>query len=123
VDVDSVAGISEVQAAIFMAKVSRMRECSCICKFVSNRPTRGRVEAGAYSRPIDSGKGILYLSTCCINILSRVGVTYKMGFGLDDWIYCTLYIQNLGLKVIQCYRYSIHFTVHHCTRTRVLSLH
>jgi hypothetical protein len=24
-------------------------------------------------------------------ILSRVGVTYKTGFGLDDWIYCTLY--------------------------------
>jgi hypothetical protein len=27
----------------------------------------------------------------CAYILSRVGVTYKMGFGLDDWIYCTLY--------------------------------
>jgi hypothetical protein len=36
VDVDSVAGISELQAAsIFMAKVSRMSECSCICKLVS----------------------------------------------------------------------------------------
>jgi hypothetical protein len=23
-------------------------------------------------------------------------VTYKMGFGLDDWIYCTLYIHNSG---------------------------
>jgi hypothetical protein len=23
--------------------------------------------------------------------LSHAGVTYKMGFGLDDWIYCTLY--------------------------------
>jgi hypothetical protein len=23
-------------------------------------------------------------------ILSRVGVTHKTGFGLDDWIYCTL---------------------------------
>jgi hypothetical protein len=27
-------------------------------------------------------------------ILSRVGVTYKRGFGLDDWIYCTLYIHT-----------------------------
>jgi hypothetical protein len=30
-----------------------------------------------------------------INILSRVGVTYKTGFGLDDWIYCTLYIHTV----------------------------
>jgi hypothetical protein len=28
------------------------------------------------------------------NILSRVGVTYKTGSGLDDWIYCTLYIHT-----------------------------
>jgi hypothetical protein len=27
-------------------------------------------------------------------------VTYKTGFGLDDWIYCTLYIHNPGLHVI-----------------------
>jgi hypothetical protein len=33
-------------------------------------------------------------------VLSRVGVNYKMGFGLDDWIYCTLYIHNSGLQVI-----------------------
>jgi hypothetical protein len=26
--------------------------------------------------------------------LSRVGVIYKTGFGLDDWIYCTLYIHT-----------------------------
>jgi hypothetical protein len=29
------------------------------------------------------------------NILSRVGVNYKIEFGLDDWIYCTLYIHTL----------------------------
>jgi hypothetical protein len=28
-------------------------------------------------------------------ILSRVGVTYKTGFGLDVWIYCTLYIHTI----------------------------
>jgi hypothetical protein len=28
------------------------------------------------------------------------GVTYKMSFGLDDWIYCALYIHNSGLQVI-----------------------
>jgi hypothetical protein len=33
-------------------------------------------------------------------ILSRVGVTYKAGFGLDDWIYCTLYIHNLRLQAL-----------------------
>jgi hypothetical protein len=29
-------------------------------------------------------------------ILSRVGVTYETGFGLDDWIYCILYIHTFG---------------------------
>jgi hypothetical protein len=38
-------------------------------------------------------------------ILSSVGggggcVTYKTGFGLDDWIYCTLYIHNSELQAI-----------------------
>jgi hypothetical protein len=34
-------------------------------------------------------------------ILSCVGcVTYKMGFGLDDWIYYTLYIHNSELQAI-----------------------
>jgi hypothetical protein len=27
-------------------------------------------------------------------LLSRVWVTYRRGFGLDDWIYCTLYIHT-----------------------------
>jgi hypothetical protein len=35
------------------------------------------------------------------NILSSVGVTYKTGFGLDDWIYRTLCIHNSGLQVRQ----------------------
>jgi hypothetical protein len=30
-------------------------------------------------------------------------------FGLDDWIYCTLYIRNSGLQVIQSYRWFTHF--------------
>jgi hypothetical protein len=33
-----------------------------------------------------------------------LGVTYKTGFGLDDWIYCTLYIHNSELQAIQRYR-------------------
>jgi hypothetical protein len=35
-----------------------------------------------------------------IIIMSRVWVTYKTGFGLDDWVYCTLYIHNSGLQAI-----------------------
>jgi hypothetical protein len=43
-------------------------------------------------------------------------VTYKMGFGFDDWIYCTLYIHNSELQVIQRHRWTTHtsqFTVAH----------
>jgi hypothetical protein len=29
-----------------------------------------------------------------------LSVTYKTGVELDDWIYCTLYIYNLGLRAI-----------------------
>jgi hypothetical protein len=29
-----------------------------------------------------------------------VCVTYNTGFGLDDWIYCTLYIHNSGLQAV-----------------------
>jgi hypothetical protein len=50
-------------------------------------------------------------------------VTYKTGFGRDDWIYYTLYIHNSGLQAIQRYRYSTHFAIHRCTRTRILSHH
>jgi hypothetical protein len=35
--------------------------------------------------------------------LSRVRMTYKRGFGLDDWIYCTFYIHNTGLQAIHRY--------------------
>jgi hypothetical protein len=31
---------------------------------------------------------------------------------LDDWIYCTFYIHNSGLQVIQRYRWITHITVH-----------
>jgi hypothetical protein len=35
-----------------------------------------------------------FLLTTAVH-LSRVGVTYKAGLGLDDWIYCTLYIHTV----------------------------
>jgi hypothetical protein len=56
-------------------------------------------------------------------ILSRVGVTYKTGFGFDDSIYCTLYIHSLGLREIQRYRYSTHiqFTVTHALHFSVFT--
>jgi hypothetical protein len=44
------------------------------------------------------------------NILSGVGVTYRRGFVLDDWIYWQLvHSHNSGLQAIQRYRYSTHF--------------
>jgi hypothetical protein len=52
------------------------------------------------------------------NIASRRGlcVTYKMGFGLDDWIYCTLYIHTTrNYRQLQHYRSSTHFAVHRYT--------
>jgi hypothetical protein len=61
------------------------------------------------------------------NILSRIAsfcVTYKTGFRLDDWIYCTLYIHTTR-DYMQYSATTIytHFTVHRYTRARVLSLH
>jgi hypothetical protein len=53
-------------------------------------------------------------------IMSRVGVTHNMSFGMVDWIYCTLYIHTTR---DYSYSYSTHFTVHRCTRIRILSLH
>jgi hypothetical protein len=44
------------------------------------------------------------------NIVTRMGlcVTYKTGFGLDDWIYCALYIYT-----VRDYRqYSAIVTLH-----------
>jgi hypothetical protein len=56
--------------------------------------------------------------------LSRVGVcVWLIRRGLDWLIYCTLCIHNSELQAIQRYRWSTHFPVHRCTRTRVLSLH
>jgi hypothetical protein len=40
--------------------------------------------------------------------MSRVGVTYKTGFGLNGWIYCTLYIHT----VRDCKQYSAIAIVH-----------
>jgi hypothetical protein len=50
-------------------------------------------------------------------------MTYKTRFGLDDWIYCTLYRHNSGLHAITepslvCTLYNSPYT-----RTRILSLH
>jgi hypothetical protein len=33
--------------------------------------------------------------TSYVKILSRVWINYRRGFGLDDWIYCTLYAVDL----------------------------
>jgi hypothetical protein len=37
---------------------------------------------------------LISLHPTCFIILSRVGMTYKTGFGLDDWIYSALYIHT-----------------------------
>jgi hypothetical protein len=79
------------------------------CELFSFRSTRNKVSSSEVSRSA--------------TMLSRVGVTYKTGFGLDYWIYCTLYIHNSGRQAIQRYRYSTHFPLHHYAYTRVLNLH
>jgi hypothetical protein len=48
-------------------------------------------------------------------------VTYKTGIELEDWNYYTLYIHSSGLQAIQRYRWCTHITVHHYSRTRILS--
>jgi hypothetical protein len=57
--------------------------------------------------------------------LSRVGcVIYRTGLGLDDWIYCTLYIHTIrdyGQYSAIASLHTLQFTVTHA-RTRVLSL-
>jgi hypothetical protein len=45
-------------------------------------------------------------------VLSRVGVNYKTGFGLDDWIYCTLYTQlsaagNTALSDLHIFQFAL----------------
>jgi hypothetical protein len=49
-------------------------------------------------------------------IFSRVGVTYKTGFRLDDWIYCTLYIHTLGTTgstALSLFYTHLQFTIAH----------
>jgi hypothetical protein len=49
-------------------------------------------------------------------LLSRAEVTYKTGFGLDDWIYCTLYIHtthNYRQYSVIAILHSSQFTVTH----------
>jgi hypothetical protein len=65
----------------------------------------------------------IYQPQCENRYCHLIGVTYKTGFVLDDWIYCTLYIHNSGLQAIQRYLCSAHFPVHRYTSTRFLSLH
>jgi hypothetical protein len=45
-------------------------------------------------------------------VLSGVGVTFKTGSGLDDLIYCTLYIHNSGLQATQRYRHTFSSPLH-----------
>jgi hypothetical protein len=47
-------------------------------------------------------------------IFLRVGVTYKTGFGLDDWIYCILYIytvrdyrQNGAITILHTFQFTV----------------
>jgi hypothetical protein len=47
-------------------------------------------------------------------------VTYKTGFGLD--ILHLIHSHNTELQALQRYRYSTHFAVNRCTRTRVLTV-
>jgi hypothetical protein len=49
-----------------------------------------------------------------------VCVTYKMGFGFDDWIYWHLILTTRDYRKLQRYLWS---TVQYYTHTRVLSLH
>jgi hypothetical protein len=46
---------------------------------------------------------------------------YRRGFGLDDWIYWHLIHIARDYRQLQRYCWSTHFTVHRCTRIRVLS--
>jgi hypothetical protein len=64
------------------------------------------------------------LDVAYFKILSRVVgcscLTYKTGFEIYVWIYCTLYIHNSGLQAIQCYCWSAHFTLlhtHYCSQS------
>jgi hypothetical protein len=66
---------------------------------------------------------IIFIDRLVPVILSCVGVTHMTSSGLDDWIYCTLYIHNSELQAIQRYRWSTHFAVHRYTHIRILSLH
>jgi hypothetical protein len=56
--------------------------------------------------------------------MSLVGAIYKTGFGLDDWIYCTLYIHTV--RDYRKYRaiailYSLQFTTPHALGFSVLT--
>jgi hypothetical protein len=46
-------------------------------------------------------------------VLSRVGVTNKTGFGLDDWIYCTLYIHTFRVYSAIIILHTFQFNVAH----------
>jgi hypothetical protein len=61
-------------------------------------------------------------STCNILFL-HVGVTYKSGFGLDDWIYWHLIRTTRDYRQYSAISVNTHFAVHRSTRTRILSLH
>jgi hypothetical protein len=50
--------------------------------------------------------------------MSRVGVTFKTGFGLDDWIYRTSYIHN----TTDCREYSAICILHTIEFTAIHAL-
>jgi hypothetical protein len=60
----------------------------------------------------------VFVTWCLVRrafIVSLIRVTYKAGFGLDDWIYCTLYIHNSALQAFTALSliYTLQFTVTH----------
>jgi hypothetical protein len=68
----------------------------------------GRVNT-TYMQFIDKSNAVFIGSL----IFSRVGATYKTGFGLDDWIYCTLYTQlgtrgNTALSILHISTSPLH---------------
>jgi hypothetical protein len=90
-----------------------------ICRLRFNPKMKAIISSEMYqtaryrSLKVHSIKPVSYLMSVCS--VSRVGVTYKTGFWLDDWIYCNLYIHiTRDYRHVQRYRYSAHIT--HCQR-------
>jgi hypothetical protein len=78
-----------------------------------------------WARRIQSKKSHL-LSITSVSILPRVGAVRVLWdgvwFGWLDLLHL-IHSHSSALQAIQLYRWSTQFTIHRCTRTRVLSLH